>query len=150
MFLYELSEFLLKKILSKNIFVVPCDQLPAKFSLPAGLIVNLSKSNHPGSHWVAIYIDKDGNATYFCSFGMKPKVKAIQNFLKLKTKSVRYNHVQLQKVSSPYCGQYAAVFLFYAFQNVKLETFLKHFSPNLSLNDNLILKMFDRLDKFLN
>lgn len=149
MFLYELSEFLLKKIFSHEVYVVPCDRLPSNFTLPAGFIVNTSPSTHPGSHWIAIFIDESGNATYFCSFGMKPKVKSIQNFLKLKCKSIKYNTVQLQKLNSPYCGQYAAVFLFYSFQGIKLETFQKHFSPNLALNDHLILKMYSRLDKFM-
>lgn len=150
MLLYELAEFLLKKKISKNIYVVSSDRLPSNFSLPAGLIVNLSPSTHPGSHWIAIYIDVRGNGVYFCSFGMRPKVKSIQNFLKLRCKSVRHNPVQLQRLSSTFCGQYSAVFLFYAFQGVELKTFLKHFSRNLSLNDNLIVKMFHRLNKYVN
>jgi len=149
MFLYELLEFLKKKLKNENIFVVPCDQLPSTFSLPAGLIVNLSPSIHPGSHWIAIFIDENGNAVYFCSFGRKTTVKSILNFLKLKCKTVRYNSVQLQRVSSPFCGQYAAVFLFNSFKGVSLDTFLRYFSPNLSHNDNLIIKMYSRLDKYL-
>lgn len=48
MFLYEILNFLSKKVASKNIYVVPVDMLPSKFSLPAGFVVNLSPSNYEG------------------------------------------------------------------------------------------------------
>lgn len=56
----------------KNIFkgVFPCDALPNRFSLPAIFVVNLSKHNECGSHWVSVYINEYGIAYYFDSYGL--------------------------------------------------------------------------------
>jgi hypothetical protein len=148
MFLYELLEFVKEKKLV-NVFVVPSDMIPQAFDLPAGFIINLSPSSHHGTHWIAIFISVHGSATYFCSFGMPPTVNTIKNFLRMSCKSHVWNRQQLQKIKSDWCGAYAAAFLFYAFKGVSLDSFLKHFSSNLFLNDMLISKMFKRL-KFSN
>lgn len=148
MFHYELDAFLKKKLKNKNVRVVPSDMLPAKFSLPAGFIVNLSPSNHQGSHWIAIFINESGATTYFCSYGMKPEVRSIQHFLRLHSKTIQYNDRQLQAMQSTYCGEYAAMFLLNSFSGVRLSDFLKKFSMNLILNDMLITKMFNRAKNF--
>lgn len=150
MYLYELKEFLERKINSRNAFV-PYDMLPSRFSLPAGFIVNLDSSKAPGSHWIAIFINDLGSASYFCSFGMSPRNRAIQNFLKFHSKVVDYNHQTIQKSSSNLCGEYAALFLLYRFKNPNATTkdFLKQFSSNLVLNDSLVQKLFARCNKML-
>lgn len=142
MFHYELVEFLSKKLPNGNIYVTPSDLLPKKFTLPAGFIVNLSPSDHGGSHWIAIFIDEEGEGTYFCSFAMRPKVRSIQYFLRMHCKKVHYNNMQLQAMKSTFCGQYSAMFLIHAFNGLGLSEYLKQFSTNLILNDMLIRKMF--------
>lgn len=150
MYLYELLLFLKKKV-GEGIHVVSSDNLPTVFKRPAGIIVNLSDSSSSGTHWVAIVIDELGNGTYFCSFGYKPKVRNIQRFLKTNCKTVLCNSQQLQKLSSTYCGEYCAVFLFLSLKHgLSLDHFLKYFSHNLVLNDVLIKKLFQRLDNFPN
>lgn len=57
MYLYELLSFAQQQIDSENVFVTPCNMLPDKFKLPAGFIVNLSKSTEQGTHWVSLAID---------------------------------------------------------------------------------------------
>ena len=39
-----------------------------------GVILNLDKHNQPGSHWVALYIDTDGDQSveYYASFAEEP------------------------------------------------------------------------------
>lgn len=145
-------DFLKKKISSKNIYVVPCDYLPSKFGLPAGFIVNLESSKYSGSHWIAIFIDAKGNASYFCSFGLPLKVKAIQTFLKRFAKSTEYSKQTLQTSRSELCGNYAALYLLYRFKNerLSLSRFLSQFSTNLVLNDRLIRRLFRRFDTFNN
>lgn len=144
MYLYELKNFLERKIESKNVFVVPYDMLPSRFSLPAGFIVNLDSSKAPGSHWIAIFINEHGLASYFCSFGMPPRTRAIQNFLKFHSKAVEHNTQTIQQSKSNLCGEHAALFLIYRFRNPKATTkdYLKQFSSNLVLNDLLTQKSF--------
>lgn len=71
-----------------NIFkgVFPCDELPKNFTLPAAFVINLSKHNSRGSHWVGLFIDKQRNAEYFDSFGFQPNQSEIIQFIKLKSK----------------------------------------------------------------
>lgn len=52
---------------TKNYFkgVYPLDCIPKIIKdKPALLVVNLDKSNQPGSHWVAIYLPTKGNPEY--------------------------------------------------------------------------------------
>lgn len=148
MYQYELSLFLKKKLPNKSIYVVPSDLFPTQILLPAGFIVNLSPSDHEGSHWIGIYIDEYGNGVYFCSFAMKPSVKSIQLFLHMHCKTITYNTMQLQATNSKYCGEYAAMFLINAFKGLGLSEYLKVFSTNLIFNDMLIRKMFARSQNF--
>lgn len=150
MYLYQIKDFLEKTIDSRNCFVVPYDLLPAKFTLPAGFVVNLDSSHSPGSHWIAIYINTSGVASYFCSFGMRPRTTAIQSFLRFHSKSVDYNSQTLQESASNLCGEYAALFLLFRFTNRTATTndFLKQFSSNLVFNDSLIRKSFARFNRF--
>ncbi len=147
---FELRTFLRRKLADRQVYVMPSDILPERFSLPAGFIVNLSSSNQPGTHWVAIYINECGEGTYFCSFAMKPQEKNIQNFLRMHCKTIEYNSMQLQSQHSDLCGHYAAIFLMHAFNGLGLTHFQKFFSTNLILNDLLIRKMFTRCQNFSN
>lgn len=149
MYQYELAAFLKRRIPNQHVYVVPSDLLPRQFALPAGFIVNLSPSDHGGSHWIAIFINAYGHGTYFCSFGMKPKVKTIQDFLRMHCKTVQINKQQLQATHSKYCGEYAAMFLISSFNGLGLSRFLQQFSTNLILNDMLIRKMFAHTQNFL-
>lgn len=148
MYQFELIAFLNQKLGNHLFYVVPSDLLPSRFSLPAGFIVNLSPSNHGGSHWVAIYIDENGHGTYFDSFAMKPRVKTIQLFLRTHCKTLTLNRTQLQSQHSTVCGEYAAMFLLHSFNGLGLRRFLKLFSTNLILNDMLIGKMYARAKNF--
>ena len=49
--------------------VFPIDKIPKIKDVPAGMIINLDEAHLSGSHWVAIYIDKDSFATFFDSYG---------------------------------------------------------------------------------
>lgn len=146
MFLYEIKEFLDRKVPDKNIFVVPCDMLPSKFELPAGFVVNLSKAHETGSHWVSFWIDAYGKGTYFDSFGFKPLRSEIVSFLKMHTKTWGFNNRQFQQLTSNVCGYYAAVFVFYMANNVPIDMFQKQFSNNLTINDYVMAQIYEKLN----
>lgn len=149
---FELENFLRKKLNSDSFDVLPFDMLPAKLTkFPFAFIINLDESTLPGSHWVAVTFDKNSDATYFCSYGMKPNNETIQSFLRVNAKSVNYNNKELQQTKSGVCGEYSAVFIVQSMCHHKsLEHFLRHFGPNLTLNDFYIRKIFARLDNFPN
>lgn len=148
MLLYELLQFLNKKVGKKNVLVVSSDRLSQRLELPVGIIANLSRSNESGSHWVAIHIDESSKASFFCSFGQKPRVKSIQIFLRKHGKTIKYNTQQLQNFNSRECGKYCAVYLYHVMKlGERMENFLKRFSlHNTMLNDLQIAKLYRRLD----
>lgn len=150
MYRFEIESFFKNKQLD-NTFVVSSDCLPEKFKLPVGIVVNLSPSHDEGTHWVAIFIDDGGNGSYFCSLGMKPKVLNILRFLRMKCKIIHFNYNQIQSTRATFCGQYSAVFIYCALKyNIGLSEFASHFSPNTTLNDLFIQRVFGRLTKFSN
>ncbi len=67
--------------------------------------VNMQDSDDGnGTHWVFMYIDKEGKALYFDSFGIPPPVE-IENFLKM-FKPFYVNDRQIQDMKSTNCGFY--------------------------------------------
>lgn len=147
MYLYELKDFLERKINSHNLYVTSCDRLPSNIKLPSFFIINLSPSTSPGTHWVALTIDVDGIAYYFDSYGFKPENPMIRSFIKMHSKRFEYCHRQLQQLQSRVCGKYAALFLYYWERGCSMNDFLKKFSCNLVLNDALVEKMYDYVQK---
>ncbi|HBK84198.1 MAG TPA: hypothetical protein DDZ41_11510 [Flavobacterium sp.] len=127
---------------TKNYFkgVFPLDRIPKTIAnKPALLIVNLDKSNRPGSHWVAIHFPVKGVPEYFDSFGMEPYHKEFFKLFKLnKFRSVLYNKTQLQDFLSDVCGQYCCVYLLNKAKNISLKDFIQ---------TNFRLKKFRENDK---
>lgn len=146
MFLYELLNFAKNKIVCKNVYVVPCDMLPTQFQLPAGFIINCSPAKTAGSHWVALWINSEGTAYYFDSYGFKPNVRDIRLFIRMHSKKLIYNKRQLQQLHSIVCGQWAASFLYHISDGIEnADNFIKLFGHNLLINDIIIERLFKKL-----
>lgn len=130
-----------KKIVMK---VCAIDQLPRtlKKNKEHGFVINLSRASERGSHWASLYIDKQRNATWCCSFAFKPRGHQIRNFINKNCKTFSYNKQQLQQLNSSVCGMYATLFILHMMNNGTLNSFVKHFSKNLLLNDIIIDKMY--------
>jgi hypothetical protein len=125
-----------------NAFVVASDKLPENFNLPVGFIINLSNSGEKGSHWVTLYINREGSGYYFDSFGFPPKNKNICTFLHKNCNELEINKLQYQQIGSRVCGKYAAVFLKFCFNHGTSKGFCKLFSKNFFINDMVITKMY--------
>lgn len=52
--------------------VFSANNLPKINVYPTVLVANLDPDTKPGSHWVAVYFDKNGVADYFDSYGRRP------------------------------------------------------------------------------
>lgn len=92
-------------------------KVPSKF--PAALVVNLDRSDQPGSHWTAIYVKSPSTAYYFDSFGLAP-IAEIDNFLK------RYVHCTsntclIQSFDSSVCGHYCIFFIYFCCRGFSYE-----------------------------
>lgn len=123
--------------------VFPCDKLPKKVTLPCALIINLSKSNHSGSHWTCLYINKKGYGEFMDSLGFPVRNCYIEDFIRKHCKRISYNKKQLQNLTSNYCGLYAINFAIYKMQEGTLHNFCEKFSMNCLINDICIHKQYN-------
>ena len=105
-----------------------------------GYIVNLDDLGKPGTHWVALFIQK-GNAVYFDSFGVERLPKEIKWFLNGKNLSL--NLFRIQEFDSIMCGYFCLGFLDYMFAGKSLLEYTSLFSPNdFKKNDKIIKDLF--------
>lgn len=130
------------KILKNNFLgVFPCDFYPLKFHMVnnASVIFNLSTSQEKGSHFIALYKNKN-NVIYFDSFGEKCKNKHIKNFLKSSNYKILSNKIPIQHIESYFCGFFCLAFLIFCQKRRgNLKTFLKMFHKNdLIKNDKIV------------
>ena len=105
-------------------------KLPPKYEF---FILNLDETGNGGSHWVALYVPKKGDYSYYMdSYGIVPP-EAVKDYSKRsKKKDVIYNTKQIQSLRSDFCGQYSLLFLYYMQKekgslNKRFENFLKTF-----------------------
>lgn len=101
--------------------VYPIDQInrmPVKDKM--GAIVNLSRSNQPGSHWVAFYIDtkNDRSLEYYDSYARDPPKEFMQNIKSVINRlapdvylKFKVNKIKQQSANSSNCGIFCAKFL---------------------------------------
>jgi len=62
----------LQNIPCDTIGVYAADEIPTVWSKPAAIIANTDDHTKPGTHWVAMYVGKDGIGHYFNSYGLPP------------------------------------------------------------------------------
>ena len=108
---------------------------------PLAFVVNLDPDTMPGSHWVAIFIDKKNNAFYFDSFGVSNCPNSIKRFLKkYKVKRIYRNKYMLQSITSQTCGAYTILIIKMLCNGFSFNEFLKMFSAETNKNDELIIR----------
>ena len=128
--------------------VFPADLIPKNWEKPASLVFNTDIHTKPGSHWVAIYVDRYGHGIYFDSFGLPPfighHIKRIQNNCRI----YRWNSEQIQSETSNVCGHYCVIFLHFMCCDIDDTRFYNIFSTDLSKNDALVRQYYKKfIDK---
>ena len=87
--------------------------VPSRISkLPRIIVGNTDISTLSGSHWIAMYVGKDGTGYYFDSLGRPPQ-QYFLNFMKDNSHSQICNTKQIQSLTSSVCGHYYIVFAFF-------------------------------------
>ena len=146
---YEITNVLQSDWRVKNCFrgVYPSNRLPKRLQkgIPHAFIINIDPDTKPGSHWVAVYFNHFGQATYFDSFGFPPYVPAIKRFISKNCYSFKYNKWILQSFISQTCGLYCIFFIKSMCRGQLLKYFLERFNPLSQLyNDHVIRGMISR------
>ena len=135
----------LQGLKANTIGVYASDRIPITLSRPAAIVINTEENWRSGLHWVALYINKNGQGFYFDSYGMPPYIS--YHAEQIRRNCIRYiwNENQLQGYASKVCGQYCVVFLYYMAQGGNLKGFNKIFSSSTRNNDVLILKIYNKI-----
>ena len=93
--------------------------------LPMGLIANTDKASDPGTHWIAIFIDKDGIGEYFDSYGLPPLLNEFTDFLhNFCINGYFYNRNILQCITCITCGQYCTAYLTARFNGISYSEYI--------------------------
>ena len=114
--IFQLAQVLTKDLFTKGTFagVCACDQLSSIeiSKYPKSFVVNTDPMGFPGTHWIAIYFDKQMKGEFFDSYG-NHLIHYNKNFLDFMNGNAaewKYNKVQLQSASWTVCGQYCIYF----------------------------------------
>ena len=111
---------------------------------PAALICNTDDHTRPGSHWVAIYIDKHRLGKYFDSYDFPPVSRHYLHQLRRNYKTFRWNVKTLQSIDSICCGQYTIMFLYYMYRSIGLVNFCRLFTRDTRKNDALDINYYKK------
>ena len=121
------------------------DNIPTIKNNDFSIIINLSKQNKKGSHFVAIF-NKQNRIIYFDSLGSQNIHRTLQKYIKKYKKQVTYSNIQLQHIFSNHCGFFCMSFILCLENDVTFNNFLDFFyRKKLHLNDNIcidIIKFF--------
>ena len=113
---------------------------------PVAYVFNTEPRHIEFGHWIGIYVDGKGNATFFDSFGRSPESLGFAQFLVKHSKTWKYNNLFIQNPLTAVCGQHVIFFLIKAHANEK-TTWISNFSSDLLNNDNLVHKMIEKTFK---
>jgi hypothetical protein len=109
---------------------------------PLILICNTDPSSRPGEHWIALYIDTNGE--YFDSFGRKPG-KTFERFMNKYCDRWTFSEKQLQSIVSYFCGQYCVFYSLYRSLGFDLNAVIACFTRDTGVNDYFVHKFVCRL-----
>ncbi len=124
------------------------DELP--LMLPMGFVMNLDKSNQPGSHWVGIYLDQS-SVEYFDPLANKPPPHVIHDIKQLLKRlnaptmmKMKINEIKQQHGNSYHCGYHAIRFLDDRFNGIPfpLTTRYGEGKSNVKQGEEVIKKEF--------
>ena len=139
------SEYLLKLCeicLTNPPEILPCDIFYSKSYLSenSSYILNLQKSDLPGSHWVSVLVTGKF-ILYFDSLGLPVTNDYILRRLKICKLPIYQSVLSIQGIFSKFCGFYCLAFLIKCHDGQKsFQDFLSLFKEGASvINDHICL-----------
>ena len=120
-------------------------KLPKRVKEKSFFIVNLDKSNEPGSHWICIMLTPLLKNYYFDSYGLEPQLEEFKTFM---SNTYTYNKKTFQHQLSTACGQWCMYFIFHRCLNLPMSLFYKKFNKGDKLkNDTLVVHIVNHTFK---
>ena len=99
----------LTKLSFRGVYAIDEMKLIKTVSYSSSFVINLDPSYMPGSHWVAVYFDRNGVGEYFNSFARYLPHK-VHHFLRSHAKGWQYNRMQVQELYTMTCGQFVVLY----------------------------------------
>jgi hypothetical protein len=118
-------------------FEIPLKEHLPKLGSKKELIINIDDQNGNGTHWVAVYHDKNRKHTlYYDPFGMPilPEVKKKYDGVAITN--------QIQDIHSKSCGYYCIHFLVCMNNGMSVGKYLIQFSTQSKSNESVLQKFF--------
>lgn len=141
-----------KKHCENFIGVFPCNIHPKldRNTDNFSIIFNESKHNENGSHFVAIYANKN-IIYYFDSLGLKCENEYILKFIQSFRKTLLQNNLQIQSYNSIFCGYFCLAFIIFISSQKSINELKKFYDifnvKNLKLNDKIVSELLIELLK---
>ena len=135
--------------------VYSVDNVPSKLPQKKdySVIVNLSKSSRPGSHFIALYNDKNDILWYFDSFALPPPFHN-SHLIKIISKWVEKNKLKMvltepiQDFGSNFCGWHTAAFCMFVDKYTPPNKFHNFFKTyDLRKNEKNVIYLIKKLLK---
>jgi len=119
---------------NRFIGVFAADKIPQQlYFYPCCFIANTDPSFMQGTHWTAVFVDRNGNIEYFDSYGRQPLSPQMKHFCGL---GYRYNPYMIQSAYSALCGHFCIFYLVYRCRGISQENVLNMFNlNNLTYNE---------------
>ncbi len=140
---------LMEKISSSFRGTFSIDNIPMFTEKSFSIIVNLSKENEKGTHFIGISLFKNV-IVYFDSYGVETINLTIEKYLKKYRKKIIHSNIQLQHLFSSHCGFFCISCILCLENNIPFHKFLKIFhKKDLYLNDYISIKIITSFIKYM-
>ena len=141
---FQLTQVLTKDPFTKGSFagVYAFDQLSSIeiSKYPKSFVVNTDPTEHSGTHWIAIYFNKQMKGEFFDSYRKHPihYNKHFWNFMNRNNVEREHNKIQLQSNFSTVCGQYCVYFLYHCYRKRPKSSIVNSVVNDKLHNDQLV------------
>ena len=124
----------------------PRDMLPqTPGPSPHSIVMNYDGHAQEGTHWVCIYVDDEGSAQYFDSYGLPPLVKEFVDYLEKNSNKWLWNKITLQCEDCVTCGEYCCAYLILRNAGYSNQEFVNLFTNSTKTNDYIIKEIFNAI-----
>lgn len=120
--------------------VFSSDNAPLVTKVGKSIIINFDKRSEPGSHFIAVYINKAGKCLYFDPLNITHIPIDIHNYLS-KYKIFENASCDIQPFFSTYCGFYCMLFIISNLISSKYWKSIKKKFKNMKENDSKCIKL---------
>ena len=119
------------KLSFKGVYTIDEMNLIKTIPYPSSFVINLDPSYKPGSHWVAVYFDRNCVGEYFDSFARHPPHE-VDRFLCSHAKRMAIQSIQVQEFYTTTCGQFVVFYIYQKSRGLTSEVILRKYLVHIT------------------